>query len=124
MDLINELLNCLDSIDYDTFDEDYLNELLDRRDRAPFDTEWCRVYDELEALKNDQNYTDEIEKEQSKVREKAFMIIEQNTQSELSDYVSDDFGMIYDSFVLNYKDEWLNKLIKTYKNKRIPNGEL
>ena len=124
MDLMNELLNCLNGIDYDTFDEDYLNELLDSRDRAPFDTEWCRVYDEIEALKNDQNYTDEIEKEQGKVREKAFMIIEQNTQSELSDYVSDDFGMIYDSLVLNYKDEWLNKLIEMYKNKRIPSGEL
>lgn len=124
MDLINELLNCLNSIDYDIFDEDYLNGLLDSRDIAPFDTEWCRVYDEIEALKNDQNYTDEIEKEQSKVREKAFMIIEQNTQSELSDYVSDDFGMIYDSLVLDYEDEWLNKLIETYKNQRIPSGEL
>ena len=124
MDLINELLNCLSSIDYDTFDEDYLNGLLDSRDIAPFDTEWCRVYDEIEALKNDQNYTDEIEKEQSKVREKAFMIIEQNTQSELSDYVSDEFGMIYDSLVLDYEDEWLNKLIETYKNRRIPSGEL
>ena len=70
------------------------------------------------------NYTDEIEKEQGKVREKAFMIIEQNTQSELSDYVSDDFGMIYDSLILNYKDEWLNRLIEMYKNKRIPSGEL
>ena len=124
MDLINELLNCLSSVDYGAFDEDYLNGLLDSRDIAPFDTEWCRVYDEIEALKNDQNYTDEIEKEQSKVREKAFMIIEQNTRSELSDYVSDDFGMIYDSLVLDYEDEWLNKLIETYKNRRIPNGKL
>lgn len=35
MDFMNELLNCLNSIDYDTFDEDYLNELLDNRDSAP-----------------------------------------------------------------------------------------
>lgn len=124
MDFINELLDCLNGIDYDAYDENYIDELLDSRDIAPFDTEWCRVYEEIEALKNDQNYTDEIENEQSKVREKAFMIIEQNTQSELSDYVSDDFGMIYDSLVLNYKDEWLDKLIESYKNKRIPGGEL
>ena len=44
MDLINELLNCLNSIDYDIFDEDYLNELLDSRDSTPFDTEWCREF--------------------------------------------------------------------------------
>ena len=124
MDLMDELLNCLSGIDYDTYDENYINGLLDSRDRAPFDTEWCRVYDEIEALKNDRNYTDEIKKEQGKVREKAFIIIEKKTQSELSDYVSDDFGMICDSLVLNYKDEWLNKLIEMYKNKRIPSGEL
>lgn len=39
------------------------------------------------------------------------MIIADNIESELSDYVSDDFGVIYDSLVLIYKDPWLNKLI-------------
>lgn len=124
MDLMNELLDCLNSIDYDTFDEDYLNELLDSRDSAPFDTEWCRVNEEIEALKNAQSYTGENEEEQDKIREKAFMIIEENIEGELSEYVSDDFGLIYDSLVLNYEDEWLNKLITAYENKKIPAGEL
>lgn len=121
---MNELLNCLNSIDHDIFDEDTLNELLDSRDSPPFDREWCRVDEEIKALKDTQSYTDENEEEQSKIREKAFMIIEENTKSELSDYVSDDFGLIYDSLVLNYKDQWLNKLIAAYKNKKIPAGEL
>ena len=124
MDLMNELLICLNSINYDTFDENYLNDLLDSRDSVPFDMEWCRVNEEIKALKNNQKYTDENEKEQDNIREKAFIIIEKNTGSELSDYVSDDFGIIYDSLVLNYKDEWLNKLIAAYKNKKIPAGEL
>lgn len=124
MDLVNELLNCLNSIDYNTLDEDYLNELLDSRDSAPFDTEWCRVDEEIETLKNNQSYTSENEEEQGKIRKKAFMIIEENIEGELAEYVSDDFGLIYDSLVLNYKDEWLNKLITTYKNKKIPTGEL
>ena len=124
MDLMNELLNCLNSIDYDIFDEDYPDELLDTRDSAPFDTEWCRVDEEIEALKNTQCYTDKNEEEQGKIREKAFMIIEENIDGELSEYVSDDFGLIYDSLALNYKDEWLNKLITAYKNKKIPAGEL
>ena len=118
MNLINELFNCLNSIDYDTFDEDCLNKLLDSRDNAPFDTEWRRVYEEIEALKNAQSYTGENKKEQDKIREKAFMIIEQNIDGELSEYVSDDFGLIYDSLVLNYKDEWLSRLITAYKNKK------
>ena len=124
MDFMTELLNCLNNIDYDSFDEDYLNELLDSRDSAPFDSEWCRVDEEIKALKNAQSYTVENEEEQGKIREKAFMIIEENTESELSDYVSDDFGLIYDSLVLSYKDEWFNKLIAAYKNKKIPAGEL
>ena len=124
MDLMNELLKCLNSIDYNIFDEDYLNELLDSRDSAPFDTEWCRVDEEIEALKNTQSYTDKNEEEQGNIREKAFMIIEENIDGELSEYVSDDFGLIYDSLVLNYEDEWLNKLITAYRNKKIPAGEL
>ncbi len=124
MVLMNELLNCLNSIDYDIFNEDYLNELLDSRDSAPFDTEWCRVNEEIEALKHAQSYTSENEQEKDKIREKAFMIIEENIECELSEYVSDDFGLIYDSLVLKYKDEWINKLITTYKNKKIPAGEL
>ena len=124
MDFMNDLLISLNSIDYDIFDEDYLNELLDSRDSAPFDTEWCRVDEELKSLKNAQSYSSENEDERDKIREKAFMVIEQNIESELSEYVSDDFGMIYDSLVLNYKDKWLSKLITAYKNKKIPAGEL
>lgn len=124
MELMAELLECLKNIDYDGFDEEDLDELLDRRDCAPFDTEWCRVNEEIEALKNDKNYTEEIEEEQGEIRERAFMIVEQAIESELAEYVSDDFGLIYDSLVLHYQDEWLQKLIESYKNKTIPAGEL
>ncbi|MCM1541348.1 MAG: hypothetical protein NC121_08805 [Blautia sp.] len=124
MQLMDELLDCLGGIDYSVFDEDSVNELLDSRDSAPFDTEWCRVQKEMEALKNERNDTDEIKGEQGKIREKAFLIVEQNIGGELSEYVSDDFGLIYDSIVLNYRDEWLDKLIGEYRNKRIPAGKL
>lgn len=124
MDPINELLSALSDIDYSVFDEDAINELLDSRDSDPFDAEWCRVSAKIELLKNDSNYTRDIEAQQSKIREKAFMTVERNIQSELSEYVSDDFGLIYDSLVLNYKDEWLDKLIGSYKNKKIPSGDL
>ncbi len=124
MDLINELLSALSDIDYSEFDEDTINDLLDSRDSDPFDAEWCRVSAEIEELKNDRNYTPKIGSQQSKIREKAFITVERNIQNELSEYVSDDFGLIYDSLVLNYKDEWLDKLIGSYKNKKIPSGDL
>lgn len=124
MDLIDELIECLNSIDYSIFDEDFINGLLDCRDRDVFDTEWCRVDREISALKNEQSYSDEIKRAQDEIRKKSFMIIEHNIGSELSDYVSDDFGLIYDSLVLSYQDKWLNKLIEQYKNKKIPVGEL
>lgn len=124
MDLVNELINCLNSINYSTLDEDFINGLLDSRDSYPFDTEWCRVDKEINALKNEQSYTNEIEKRQGEIREKVFMIVDQHIGSELSDYVSDDFGLIYDSLILNYQDKWLNKLIEQYKNKKVPSGEL
>lgn len=78
MNLMNELLDCLNSISYEVFDEDYINELLDNRDDDLFDSEWCRVFKEIEALKNIQNYTDKVKKEQHKIREEAFMIIIEN----------------------------------------------
>lgn len=124
MYLIDELLNALDDIDYSVFDEDSINELLDSRDSDPFDAEWCRVNARIEQLKNSCSYPMENVLQQGKIREKAFMTVERYIQSELSEYVSDDFVLIYDSIVLNYKDVWLDKLIDSYKNKKIPSGEL
>lgn len=123
MDFMNKLMDCLGNIEYSTFDEDYINELLDNRDNASFDAEWCRVDAEMDALKNSQNYGNENKMEQDKVREQAFMIVEQNVEGELAEYVSDDFGLIYDSLVLGYKDDWLDWLIEEYQNARIPVGE-
>lgn len=49
LDLMKELMNCLNHIDYSIFDEDYINELLDSRDNAPFDTEWLsKVIEEFQ----------------------------------------------------------------------------
>lgn len=82
------------------------------------------MYEEINAFKNSQAYTDDMQKEQDNLREKVFSMIEEYAESELAAYVSDDFGLIYDSLVLNYHDEWIIKLIAAYKDKKIPAGEL
>lgn len=75
MDLLNELFNCISSIEYGIFNENYIDELLDNRDWEPFDTEWCRVYREIEELKKQAEYTNEIKNQQDKIRENVFMLI-------------------------------------------------
>ena len=124
MNLLDELMECINGIDETIFNEDYIDQLLDNRDSAEFDSEWCRVEHEISLLKKGQNYTEQMVREQDKIREKVFLIIERKFGSELSDYVADDFGLIYDSIVLNYTDEWLSKVIEAYRNKNIPTGKI
>lgn len=122
--MIHTLLERLRSIDFSTLNEDSINELLDNRDESVFDKEWCRVYNEVEKLKNEKSYTSDDRNARDRICEEAFMIIEENGCSELSDYVADDFGLIYDSIVLGYNDTWLSKLTEIYKSGKIPSGEL
>lgn len=112
-----DLLNQLSKIDYENLD---IDELLEQRECNPFDCEWMRVYQAIEALKVNQEVDDTTE-----IREKAFMIVyEQSGSDELAGYVSDDFGLIADSKSLHYSDKWLTKLIVCYQKNTIPCGEL
>ncbi len=122
--MINALLDCLRSLDISNDTEDDINDILDGRDDEEFDSEWCRADSEIENLKNDGNYTSLNEIEHDEICKKAFFIMEDKFSSELSDYISDDFGLIYDSIVTGYHDAWLSKLIEAYQNGRIPTGKL
>ena len=124
MELMEKLLKALEAVDFTAFTEEYIDDILDNRDNDPFDSEWCRVCGEIEALKTEENYKKENEAEFLEISRKVFKILESNNCGELSSYVSDDFGMIYDSLILGYKDEWLDKLINAYENKKIPTGEI
>lgn len=124
METIEKLLKSLEAIDFTSFDEEYIDNILDNRDNDPFDSEWCRVYEEINSLKTEENYTKDNKSEFLDISQKAFKILSKNNCGELSAYVSDDFAMIYDSLILVYKDEWLDKLINAYESGRIPTGEL
>lgn len=114
---MEQLLNNLKMINYENIS---LDELLVGRKDLLFDSEWIRVYDEIKELKNRTTITDNM-----KIREKAFLIVyEKSLSDDLAAYVSDDFGLIFDSIILNYKDEWLDKLIKCYEQLYIPSGIL
>lgn len=121
--MINALLESLRSIEISSYTEDDINAILDDRDADPFDSEWCRVDREIAALKTEENYTGSNEKEHDAICKEAFFIMENKISSELSDYVSDDFGLIYDSIAVGYQDPWLSRLIASYQNGTIPTGD-
>ena len=109
-----ELLNKLNNIQYEELD---IDDILDKRESDPFDSEWMRVYRELKKGKKFDDTT-EIEK-------KAFVTVyEKSHNDELAGYISDDFGLIADGKVLSYADEWLDKLAVCYEKAIIPCGEL
>ncbi|MGN0159989.1 MAG: hypothetical protein ACI4AQ_01225 [Lachnospiraceae bacterium] len=117
-----QILMLLKQIDFSTFD---IDELLDNRDAEVFDAEWVRVYNEVESLKNAENYSEVEKKNNSEVREQVFrMIYELTSDGDLAGYVSDDFGLIADAKLLRYGDSWFHKLCACYENRTIPCGSL
>ena len=112
-----ELLDKLKEINFEEFD---IDDFLDQRDSDPFDSEWVRVYQAIEELKKDKAVDDTRE-----IAKKAYITVyEKSEDDELAGYISDDFGLIADSKLLGYSDEWLDKLISCYKNAKIPCGKL
>ena len=112
-----ELLDKLSQINYEELN---IDDFLDQRDSDLFDSEWVRVYQALEKLKEGKPVADTRE-----VEKKAYITVyEKSENDELAGYISDDFGLIADSKRLNYSNEWLVKLISCYENARIPCGEL
>lgn len=111
---MEQLINNLRKINYENLN---LDEVLTGRDNKTFDSEWIRVFDEIKELKNSVKITDNTH-----IRESAYLIVYENSNSDdLAAYVSDDFGLIFDSIILNYRDEWFDKLIRCYEELNIPN---
>lgn len=112
-----ELLNKLNNIKYEELD---IDEILDKRESEPFDSEWMRVYQAIKELKKGKKFYDITD-----IEKKAYiMVYEKLGNDELAGYISDDFSLIADSRTLNYSDEWLEKLIACYEKSIIPCGEL
>lgn len=112
-----ELLSKLNNINFEELD---IDEFLNKRDIEPFDSNWVRVYQIIEELKKGRTIdsTRDIEK-------KVYIIVyEQTGNNELAGYISDDFGLIADSKILGYTEEWLEKLISCYENSLLPCGVL
>ena len=116
------LIDKLDKFDYRNMDFDTM---LDRRDLPIFDDEWIRVYHEVELLKRKSNVYIDGNNDSDNIRKQTFLKTFKLTQDdEIAAYISDDFGLIYDSEMLGYHDEWLDRLINCYHSFQFPSGEL
>ena len=102
-----ELLDNLKKVNYETIDiDDFL--------------EWVRVYQAIEELKKGKEMVDTRE-----IEKKAYITVYEKTEcDDLAGYIADDFGLIADSIMLHYSDEWLEKVISCYKEAIIPCGKL
>ena len=115
-------LDLLGQMDFS--DANLADDLLDERERDPFDGEWMRVYSavqdaEVEGELQTKNVTiDEL-------REWAFRrAYDISSHAEIAAYVADDFELIARALQADYSDEWLGALWQTYRAGRFPIGEL
>ncbi|MGG0757643.1 hypothetical protein [Brevibacillus laterosporus] len=106
-------------------DETNIDALLDKRDDPAFSEEWMRVYAEISHIKKMESLPSLYASMEEGLRKIIFLkVLEITSADDLAAYISDDFGLILDSVVLEYRDEWLNGLWNEYQKKRIPQGEL
>lgn len=98
---------------------------LDSRDDFPFDEAWVKV-DHLISQKVAQRpLTSEAEQSINHIRESVFKrVYRLCASSEVSSYLSDDFGLIGEALATGYSDKWIAALLYAYLNESIPSGDL
>ena len=110
--MLNKLISALTPKMFENID---IDSILDKRDSSPFDTNWVREFEEIEKLKAKVQISDNTE-----IRKLVFMKCYEMGAKELAEYISDDFGLIFDSIELQYKSEFIDKLCDDYLNYRMP----
>ncbi len=98
------------------------DDILDRRDGDPeFETQWTRVYKEIEARWPTANVDDGVASLADDVRRESFLAVSRATsQHEIASYVSDDFDLITRGSILGVNDAFLKNLWETYHRNEIP----
>lgn len=108
-----------------TLDAVQIDEVLNKRDCELFSVQWTRVYNELNKIKQKENLMEIYRGYDEKLRRSVFLEVYNITLSgDMASYISDDFGLILDSIIFNYKDNWINSLWTQYIRGKIPQGEL
>ncbi|KQO22490.1 hypothetical protein ASF10_08930 [Flavobacterium sp. Leaf82] len=104
------------------YTEDDFDMVLDQRDQDSFSVRWMEMFD----IVKEKIIEDKIDKTVSdNCREKVFKLVYSITNnSDLSSYISDDFGMIVQSLETKQNYFWLNSLWLEYKKGILPYANL
>ncbi len=98
-----------------------IDEIFDSRDSAEFSEAWMKAYHTIGEKSADEETEDKI----SDIRKEIFISIFRTTgSSELSAYISDDFGLICSYSIHQIENNWVTNLLFTYLHHQIPHGEL
>ena len=108
-------------IKVDFFENCDIDDLLDMRDEDEFDSEWVRVYNDLNNIEIEEHEQEKID-EISKLS--FLMAYNLSDSSDMAACVSDDFEIICKAYFCEYDDIWLNALIMSYARGEFPCGEL
>lgn len=100
------------------YTNDDFDMILDKRDEDSFSERWMEIFD----IVKEKIIKEKLDKTSSdNLREKVFkLVFSLTSNSDLSSYVSDDFGLILQSIQIQYKDYWLNSLWLEYKKGNLP----
>lgn len=100
------------------YTEDDFDMILDQRDEDSFSERWLETFN----IVKEKIIEDKIDKTVSdNLREKVFKsVFSLTNHSDLSSYISDDFGLILQSIQVKYRDNWLNSLWLEYKKGNLP----
>ncbi|WP_336958251.1 hypothetical protein [Chryseobacterium contaminans] len=102
-------------------DPEKIDEILDNRDSSTFSEAWMKAYQAVEEKTMDEETEDAV----THIRKEIFISIFKATgSSELSAYISDDFGLISSYFIRDIENSWVTNLLFTYLNHQIPQGDL
>jgi hypothetical protein len=121
LNLLLERINEGKIISVEMFNKFDTDELLDLRDEPEFDSEWMRVFRQIEGL----SYSEADSQTIYNIRKESYLKAYQaSNSSEIAGYVSDDFELIAKAYASLIDDEWLNSVIWMYANNHFPCGEI
>ena len=115
---IKKIVDNIKEYDYSQINVD---DFLDNRDIEQFETEWLKIYKQIDKVK----IPEELRNMSDNLRKDVFLSIDEKIGvSELSEYISDDIELLIFADYLGIDSEWFRRFIDMYENGELPTGEL
>ena len=104
-----------------------IDELLNERDKNPFDENWVQADKRLEEVKNNLAVMEKskINQFSQKIGKRYFkLVIEKSGSSELASYISDDFRLLAETLSCEIECVFVFSLINAYLKGKMPENNM